>query len=222
MRERGILFSGEMVRAILAGEKTQTRRIVAEAAADPATTSLRWAVDEETVPRGRYTGWVRQCGAPFLLPLNCPYGVAGDRLWVREAWRTYASLDHLRPGAIRSGAGVQYECGGSNVPDASTLHGMGRLRPGMFMPRWASRLTLEIIAVRVERLQDITEEAAVAEGCAGFKRGPDGLWHGRCQTPRQLFMGLWDSINGQRAGCAWADNPWVWAVTFRVIAGGDR
>jgi hypothetical protein len=178
MKERGILFSAPMVRALLDGSKTQTRRILKP---NPNATETR-------TPAG-------------MVPL-CPYGKVGDRLWVREAWRTVAEADALPPRDLAPAHRLWFEANSDNQP------GFGRLRPGMFMPRWASRITLEITGVRVERLQDISEADALAEGCAA-KHTADAEYNAR-----KAYAVLWESING---GGSWDANPWVWVVEFRRL-----
>lgn len=192
MKERPILFSAPMVRALLDGRKTQTRRVVKPQPAE-----------------GNHFGFTDGCLRVHtydgLHLVRCPFGQPGDRLWVREAWRTYASLDKNRPSGINSGAGIQYEAGGSSVRGYDRLLGLGRLRPGMFMPRWASRITLEVTGVRVDRLQSISETDCCAEGC-GSPITRD--------YKKPKFQALWESINGAES---WAANPWVWAIEFRML-----
>lgn len=187
-RERPILMSGPMVRALLAGAKTQTRRV-----AQPKR-SIEPMTDE------------------------CPYGQPGDTLWVREAWAAQHACDHLKPSEMRTAD--------TRVHYAATedLGGL-RKRPGMFMPRWASRITLRVTDVRVERLQDISEADAVAEGIGPHRKGgwwweqpPDGIAgsnHFGAKTARDAFRALWESING---GGSWDENPWVWVVSFERAA----
>jgi hypothetical protein len=178
VKERPILFSGPMVRAILDGQKTQTRRIVK--------------------PQPSIEGQ-----EPHLV--RCPYGVPGDRLWVRETWG--------EGGMTKPGDPASYA---ADWPDAGAIR---KWRPSIHMPRWASRIDLEVTAVRVERLQAITEEDARAEGAAHrIARGGDlsGALEG--ETPIQHvahFRDLWDSINGERT--PWASNPWVWVVSFKRV-----
>lgn len=194
MKERPILFSGPMVRAILAGSKTQTRRVV--------------------MPRLVHG---RKVGA-----LRCPYGVPGDGLWVREAWRARADQDPLAPREIPRGT-VWYCATGNGHGDeepSGCAGGVGNKRPSIFMPRWASRITLEITDVRVQRLQEIGEDDAEAEGVG------DGVQsHGQNKDGAIVlssavgrFRLLWDSINGKRA--PWESNPWVWTITFRRLGPG--
>lgn len=199
MKERPILFSGSMVRAILEGRKTMTRRVV-----KPQHLNMVEAVLEAN---GR---WVFET---IDYELTTPHGRPGDRLWVRETWRTYKSLDHLSPRKISDGAIVDCSAGYPNkrIYDNSPILGMGKWRPSIFMPRWASRINLEITGVKVERLQDISEEDAKAEGC---HHGPGA---GNWRDSRHIFQDLWDSINGKRQGYSWGDNPYVWAVSFKVV-----
>jgi len=157
-----------------------------------------------------------------------PHGQHGDRLWVRETWRTYESLDHRRPASIGPGAGIQYEAGGTSIPGhGPTLHGMGKLRPSTHMPRWACRLVLEIVDVRVERLQDITEEDVRPEGLSCWAtewvddKGGDVIKHwgtaameNRSDTARDAFGKVWSSIYGAES---WAANPYVWAISFKRV-----
>jgi len=188
MKERPILFSGEMVRAIIDGRKTQTRRVVNEAVAFPP----------------------------------CPYGAPGDRLWVRETFASFRAEGQpvtprdARYVVLRDGAQV-YADGKTYPPLAAYAAGAFdaiKWRPSIHMPRWASRITLEVVSVRVERVQSITEEDARAEGVA--VTAPH-LMHGALasMSARENFAVLWDSINGKRA--PWAVNPWVWRVEFRRV-----
>lgn len=172
MTERPILFSAPMVRAILDGTKTQTRRVV------------------KNKP---YTGE----------PAKCPYGAAGDFLWIREKWQ------RLRDAAGRQI--VEY-CAGPFLLDVETHK---RWHPSIHMPRWASRITLEVTGVRVERLQDISESDAIAEGIERNVFNDEwsgyGQFHGAALTPKGSYRALWESINGPGS---WDANPWVWVVEF--------
>lgn len=193
MVERPILFNSAMVRAILGGTKTQTRRVVKGAA-------LEWLEP-----------WMF---APEFVAASenamCPFGHSGDRLWVRETW---ACLDsHTRPGSR-----LAYR---ANTPDGERVRVDAPWRPSIYMPRWASRITLEITGVRVERLQAISEADAQAEGCTqnhnGYFWGGPHAEYGRKQMPtaKAAFADLWDSINGPGS---WDANPWVWCVEFRRL-----
>jgi hypothetical protein len=175
MSERPILFSGEMVRAILAGRKTQTRRVA------------RLNASGRVQLRGRQ--W--HVGDPCAI-LACPYGVAGDQLWVRETWR---------------------QASGSNCyhyrADPDEVSG-GPWKPSIFMPRHGSRIRLEIAGVRIQRLQEIGAEDAIAEGTRAISVAE--VPRQAALSERQDFSRLWDSINSKRA--PWDSNPWVWALSF--------
>lgn len=224
MRERPILFSGPMVRAILAGNKTQTRRVVKE----PIIGWLDNANGSHKVMDGKVYNY------SFDQHLgDCPYGQPGDRLWVREAFRFAASLDRLSPNdvgekALDAGyntpwAPTQFEADGHrtgswrgfDTPPAVTKP--GKLRPGIHMPRWVCRLVLEITSVRVERLNEISETDARAEGISDGGCTSCGMPEPcNCLDPkpdaRESFVHLWMSINGTDS---WHANPWVWVVEFR-------
>jgi hypothetical protein len=206
MTEHQILFKAPMVRALLDGKKTQTRRVVKARA------------DKDMGPRcvmqpHEIAGEVN--GGSYL---NSPYWEPGDRLWVREVWRTVAEADALPPRDLTPAHRLWFEA------DAPHQLGFGKLRPSMFMPRWASRITLEVTEVRVERLQDISTADAWAEGMPDapppgvyidrmdeFVRWSDGVMR---ENPKQAYRTLWESING--AG-SWGANPWVWVVAFKRI-----
>lgn len=217
MKERPILFSAPMVRAILAGQKTQTRRIVKHAHVAEADA---WAGNGDgTWQLGVYgEGGVAAC----MDLVRCPYGVPGDRLWVREMW-CLAAPDrdcHLNgePQAWRprrdDGRWAYYAATDDDVVNVDDDN-RSPWKPSIHMPRWASRLTLQVTSLRVERLQDISELDALAEGIEG--RVVDGVLNGEpgryiVGTARDAFASLWDSINGERA--PWSSNPWVWAIEF--------
>lgn len=177
--ERGLLFSGEMVRALLARRKTQTRRVVA------ATGVQSFELGME-VPEFR-----------AALPARCRYGKPGERVWVRETF-TYAEAE-IAPGR----RAVIYRAGSVLESDRTV-----RWLPSIHMPRHASRILLELTDIRVERVQAITEADAEAEGMALY-REPLG-------TLRATFQSRWDALNGKR-GHGWNANPWVWALSFRVL-----
>ena len=193
MKERPILFSGPMVRVILDGRKTMTRRVVrlraGEIAHEGGDGSLH-AVENTT--------W----GDCIERVIQCPYGVPGDMLWVRETWQqVFPECDG--PVEYRADYGA-----GSYIS--------GGWRPSIFMPRWASRLTLRITSIRVERVQDITEEDARAEGAPISHQG-DRPHFSRHPVPNDThrlgFVHIWDSINAGR-GFGWDANPWVWVIGF--------
>jgi hypothetical protein len=179
LRERPIMFGPAMVRAILAGTKTQTRRPV------------KLHADGTSYDR-------------------CRYGAPGELLWVRETWTNLA-----RPGYQRVPV---YRADGTST---DTLPEGVRWKPSLLMPRWASRLDLEVTGVRVERLQDISEADALAEGLVRWTGPSGGALYGINQGTvwdldvRLAYLRLWDSINGKRA--PWASNPWVWVIAFRRL-----
>jgi hypothetical protein len=231
MKERPILFSGPMVQAILSGTKTQTRRVIKPQPwfmpeAHDHGARWAWAYSEQAWEAENGIVWgakfpTEQLAQRDYFRDHCPYGAPGDQLWVRETWRVngnehdYAMADSDR---------VFYRA------DEDWNGGAG-WRPSIFMPRWASRITLEVANVRVQRLQDITEEDARYEGVDKNWLGDDcppeyaDEWMNYeddeegfpCLSARDSFRTLWDHIDGKREGCAWQANPWVWAVTFRAV-----
>ena len=173
MKERPILFSGPMVKAIIEGRKSMTRRVAKE----------------------NFWSEANQEAVTFY----CPYGQPGDRLWVRETWHCdnpAAAQDIMNPGL-----GCYY-LATEEHPEIFT-----KWKPSIFMPRWASRITLEIVSLKVERLQEITDEDAIKEGQP----------FSSANSPRIWFMTLWDSINGKKY--PWTSNPWIWVIEFKNIGG---
>lgn len=190
IKERPIIFSGPMVKAILEGRKTMTRR------------PCKGQRELSNIHDFRLDG--------------CPYGITGNRLWVRETWccdNPASAQDAMSPGY-----GIFYKATEVS-PD------IYKWKPSIFMPRWASRITLEIMGVKIERVQDISGEDAIKEGIgAGFQMNagwPDyqHIKNGVCEltqdTVRMSFASLWDSI--YKPPYSWTDNPWVWAIEFRRI-----
>lgn len=193
MKERPILFSGPMVRAILEGRKTVTRREVKKSAA------------LDCLAAGFEPSFLTVPGNADL----CPYGQPGDRLWVRETWARVGTGD---PGYLVYRA-TYPNClppGVENVPADIRDEGY-RWRPSIHMPRAASRILLEITAVRVERLQEISEEQARAEGYPADRERETG---GSGLDAWLWFRSLWGEINGPEAFSA---NPWVWVVEFKRV-----
>jgi hypothetical protein len=191
MKERPILFNGEMVRAILDGRKTQTRRVI-----KPQPCSFWDRCDRLVSDAGQF-GWVFYSSS---IPLDhgspkqpFPYGRPGDLLWVRETW---AYKDGWTKPAYRADW---------KTPDKAIETMGAKWRPSIHMPRWVSRITLRVTDVRAERLQEIDEDSIVAEG--GHVYGA-GAW--------EWFVPLWDSINAPR-GYSWSFNPWVWVVSFERV-----
>ena len=188
MTDRPILFSAEMVRAILHGRKTQTRRVVkltADGHVQAPSKHLRWYPTDPGAIQA------------------CRYGQAGDLLWVRETWARHAS-------------GVDYAADFAAVSRPQA----GPWRPSIHMPRWASRITLRTTDIRVERLQDISEDDARAEGAMWHDGGT--YWHSGWShdysdvhaDAYSSFARLWNKINGPGA---WDANPWVWAISFERV-----
>lgn len=223
MTERGIIFSAPMVRALLAGTKTQTRR-VAKKQPHHETTAVEWNTAE-----GAFVPWRLGTGTPNSgrrtgEPLRCPYGVVGDRLWVREAWRTWERPSDSVDGVLFRADDAFRPI--ENTRDAAErwvdLHANGkhrsRWRSPIHMPRWASRITLEVTEVRAQRLQDISEDDASAEGIKHGELQPAIVNGERSKVaifdPRTAFAHAWGMINGYES---WRANPWVWAVTFKRV-----
>lgn len=241
VKARPIIFNGDMVRALLDGRKTQTRRVVKP---QPDRPLVRNAA-------GDWRGADREGIDPRSPTWPCPYGQPGDLLWVRETWQEFFE-DEMPPGRglnMRGRMGspaqpgrsvIAYRADGEMPPHPE--YGAACWRPSIHMPRWASRLTLRITEVRVQRLQEISEDDARTEGvhltaiapgdlyrnlpcahCGQREQQHVGMaracWGGRGTcfsklTLRGGFAYLWGSIHGDGA---WASNPWVWAITFEVI-----
>ena len=216
MKEHPIIMSTPMVRAILEGRKNQTRRVISAA----NSTVLGYPVSRKSA---LWTGLIwdarvfKDCG-PHV---RCKYE-PGDRLWVKEThtWVTLAEKDPWKDRAIADGSFRRtdkgepvmmcYKADGYEIPAS--------WRPSIFTPRWASRLTLEITNVRVEKLNCITESDAHAEGMTG-KLYQEAT--GRLLTcARDVFQWYWDSLNGKR-GYGWTTNPWVWVLTFKKVDLGE-
>lgn len=191
-----MLFNGPMVRAILEDRKTVTRRAV----------KSDWTQSEqaplETSP-GIYHFW---CSGER----PCPYGKPGDRLWVREAWATDAQVDAIAPRDLSQGEPIYYAADGIVRASGSHMISRGKTRPSIHMPRWASRILLEVTAVRVERLHDITDEQCIAEGCRGGHGSIPGYRYNA--TLQEHFRHVWESAGGD-----YFVNPWVWVIEFRRV-----
>ncbi len=219
MKEKGIIFSSEMVNAILEGRKTQTRRVI------KPQPSFKIQTDCFGLLRD-YEGKI----------IKCPYGI-GCRLYVKENYFLNKNHNNIPASQAPHDSLVMYQAGGeANV--------YGRKRSSMFMPKWASRITLEITDIRVERLQNISEEDSISEGCYTNEKyydladGDENIWacsvcngrgvHGAlgqnlgvtevdclyCDTAKKRFLNLWQKIKGKES---WEQNPFVWCLTFKVI-----
>lgn len=233
-RERPILYGGPMVRAYLAGLKWQTRRVVKP---QPSEHHWRGLPGYEMKLSGPLLMADGRLGVRFhhTIPQNrewdsdrwvmCPYGAPGDRLWGRETFRFTDPFDKDSPvrvgercldaGYPKPWAPIQYEADGArtnwiNVGSVRDYKpAPGKLRPGIHMPRWASRITQDITAIRVERLQDISEADCRAEGCNGGHGSIPNYPYSA--TPREHYRHVWEAING--AG-SWDANPYVWVIEY--------
>jgi hypothetical protein len=224
MKSRPIPFSAPMVRALLNGSKTQTRRVVkpdmnleqrqSTGFSYTDKKGMRWMCGVGSSDAETMRNFTRQ---------HCPYGQPGDQLWVREAWRARREFDSVKPSDLEGP--VDGILGTPIIYEASRHESVqfGKLRRSMFMPRWASRITLEITGVRVERLQDISEADAIAEGIKTNAAWPGGFFKNyllnseqdvRALPPVRSYQSLWESINGPGS---WGANPWVWVVEFKRL-----
>lgn len=211
MTHRPILFSAPMIQAILAGKKSQTRRIMKSQPYTLRTEGFGYPT--------KHGGFVSLQSEHCLN--ECPYGNPGDRLWVRETW---TGTWHPAVGASGEQMHLVYAADGSehlvNAPEDYVLP-KAAAKPSnfvtpLFMPRWASRITLEITEVRVQRLQEISEDDCKAEGVKLLKTNCDGECGSTpCGITRQPFIQLWESINGADS---WTENPFVWAVSFQQVS----
>jgi len=207
IKERPIAFTSEMVRAILDGRKTQTRRVVR----DPISTHSMILGEPM-----KHELMVSHRGIWYKPTEWSPYGVTGDRLWVKETWcpvhdSEFGEEDWVdyRATPRYANPGVSHPAGWENAPDDPEAL---KWRSSRFMPRWASRILLEITDVKVERLQEISLKDINAEGTPAtldLQQRPYG-------TRRQQFQRLWDSLFA-KLGHPWDSNPWVWVIEFKRI-----
>lgn len=222
MRERGIIFNAEMVRAVLEGRKTQTRRIIKN-----QRVGDNWSVQPAKNPRipgHTHDWWLTTATKPYSALPRCPYGAVGDRLWVRES--SYAA--ELKPSGLSAviytaDNALRLAEGDESVKAKwqklfDYRGGTGLQVPSIHMPRWASRITLEITGVRVERLNSISEADAKAEGIKASKpwSGLDGCVGSGGTPAAERFESLWQSIYGVES---WQANPWVWVIEFKRVEG---
>jgi hypothetical protein len=205
-KERPILFSKPMVLALRAGRKTQTRRIV------KPQPEHRWNyIRDLTFCTGEHE---RSLGCRGDVVLRCPHGAPGDRLWTRETWAARLDQDHVKPRDLDPKRNTVCFWADPQTCNTGCAGAAGKKRPGIFLPRWASRDLLEVTDVRVQRVQDISEEDAQAEGVEHHWCGSPKYSHAGCCGYVAGYRVLWDQING--AG-SWASSPWVWAVSFRRL-----
>lgn len=212
MKERGMIFNGEMVRAILDGRKTQTRRIMAPQPADD--------IERCIYPNPEAIGWKSSLRHKHgsTTAHFCHYGKPGDRIWVRETFQgplfDYDLMDSYckDPTPFEKPEFCVYKADGVPAPEFydadDELHCCWR--PSIHMPRWASRILLEITDVRVERLKSISDRDAIREGCSTAD-----MKSGDCVA--DVFARLWASIYGSDS---WNANPWVWVIEFKRVEGG--
>lgn len=194
MTERPIIFSGPMIRAILDGRKTMTRRVIKS---QPNSTQI--LARDAAAPSGY--SWISPEYDDELL--TCPYGQPGDQLWVRETWADTRDECRRHPVSYRADWNIEDDFDrGFNW------------RPSIHMPRWASRITLEVTGVRVEQLCDITEEDAIKEGVDPVAHPSYPALKARAHT--RGFCWLWDSLNSKR-GFGWEANPFVWVIEFKKL-----
>lgn len=195
-KERPILFSGPMVEAILDGRKTQTRRVIKP--------QPDWKTSQYT------SAFVTEAWQSGFIDVKCPYGDRLDRLWVREAW-----CRAVDPVTSKLNGKAHYRADGQEVllddgDGFSTTNKDGSFaspwKPSIHMPRWASRITLEVVEIRVEHLSEITFDSALSEGVDDIT---EEYWV-------KEWADLWDSINAKR-GFGWGTNPWVWVVEFKKV-----
>ncbi len=221
VRERPILFSGPMVRAFLEDRKTNTRRVIQYPRHTGAFVLMETSAGSWW-PYVSMDGESTDDGTGCETPMNCPYGKPGDRLWVKETYFSWRCKTYTSQGMTEGPEQCVY------AADGGTLLNGAKWRPSIFMFRRFSRITLEITNVRVQRLQEITEEDAQAEGALFHDGGGIGhsgwrhdINHGFVYAnARTSFAKLWDSLNAKR-GFGWDKNPWLWALTLRRVKEGE-
>ena len=201
MKERPIIFSGPMVQAILAGDKTQTRRVI------KPQPDAKYNIPQQCMQKYLWNLCVSDNLVDGWLPLKeSPYGRAGDQLWVRETYRQWGNW--VKNGKPKTGKQAWTFKRKGNIAKFTDDLAISRTklgwhkRPSIFMPKWATRIWLEVTEIRVERVQDTTEEDIKAEG-----------FNLQVLCPHRWFYELWNSINEKR-GYSWGSNPWVWVVSF--------
>ncbi|MCW9252089.1 hypothetical protein N5I36_08965 [Klebsiella aerogenes] len=222
MTERGMIFNGEMVRAILDGRKTQTRRIM-KIQPEHSGLGLRRVIDSKNgSDDGKYFWSLSDaCGLKIRSKsFTCPFGSVGDRIWVREAFRVHSRATDVATLVYKASVRNSWTEQTHRVPVAVCNKAAmpEKWTPSLHMPRWASRLLLEITDVRVERLREISQADAEAEGVGKLKKGfwknYQPGWTEFQLTARGSFATLWKSIYGDES---WYADPWVWVIEFKRI-----
>lgn len=236
MKERGMIFNGEMVRAILDGRKTQTRR--------PFNWRRQPAMEMAEREDGKPWPWAEDCENGGDIWFNCPFGAVGDRIWVRETWALLGNEDgccvdwndNLCKGDEKTAARIyRASCeqrpgdyGLWSIPDNADWKPHtenekfeGAWRPSIHMPRWASRILLEITNIGVQRVHSISQNDAAREGLMRLPatgryciNQGDQYFGGASHNAREVFSWLWQSIYGEES---WKANPWVWVIEFKRI-----
>ncbi|EDF7621138.1 hypothetical protein B2E57_23690 [Salmonella enterica] len=206
MKERGMIFNAEMVRAILDGRKTQTRR--------PFNWKRQPAMEMAERDDGSLWPWAEDCERGGDIWFACPYGEIGDRIWVRETFRVHSRATDVATLVYRASVRNSWTEQTHRVPVAvcNKPATPEKWSPSIHMPRWASRITLEITDVRVERLRDLSEEDAKSEGIIPSAGGVLPGWEYRINF-RDLWMDIYGTDN-------WEANPWVWVIEFKRVEGG--
>lgn len=221
LREQPILFSAPMVRAILEGRKTQTRRIV-KLTLGSGMEMLQHNVELVDFMPG---SWAIQGKDDNLIAFRHPY-TPGHRLWVRETFALTTGIDDAPLQTPIYRADIPAEGWAEERRVRQTVPGKSPWKPSIFMPRWASRITLEIVSVRLERLAELTEADAIAEGMTTFfDRFPNMAHHQRLTTGelaadaphRASFAVYWDELHGNGDQVFWKANPWVWVIEFKRL-----
>jgi hypothetical protein len=221
MKESPMLFSAPMVRAYFAGRKTQTRRIVKHKDGDPFLMNGNFRIDYPDSQPGFALEAINENGPMGeYYPVKAPPAIPGDVIWGKETWRAGIMFDSFKPVEIYYGKLIHYEADGTtNYEYKMPMPLPGRIRQSIFMRRWMARIVTPCVSLRVERLQDISAEDAIAEGIeripnVGMFRsfgwrdysGGSGFFN-----PIDSYRTLWESINGPGS---WEINPWVWVIQF--------
>lgn len=222
MRERPIIFNADMVRAVLDGRKTQTRRVMKVQPESNQLGLLRITASTNRSDIGKYH-WAESNATGNHVRSKlfaCPYGAVGDRLWVRETFRVHSRATDLATLVYKASEQQSWTQQTHRVPieKCNKPAVVDKWTPSIHMPRWASRITLEITGVRVERMYDISEADARAEGVeqlrGGFWRHYQPGWTQHQLSARGSFVTLWKSIYGEES---WQANPWVWVIEFKRV-----